>query len=477
MRVFAVLAAVAVTAAACSSFHGLTPEAAPASPSLQRPALAQPGIYYKHIVVEIQENRSFDNIFAGAANRGMLKYAVDVAKSGYSNLNCTKPLNPTTCSRVPLRALGYSSNVDPNHVWQALHAECNELPSAKPIEGTSPCRMNGFWGDAGTTVPKGWNYPAGALPYTFLPPSAIVPYVKLANRYGLADELFSGGRAPSFPGHVFLVSGLGPSNDPPTAKIWGCAQRNYLVQLWAAWAPAIGKKSQCFNYTSLATALDRKGVSWAYYNGNRPADYYSFDNLSVGVSAFSDVWANDRHKLLSRKQFFADLQSGGKKSCNLPSVSWLTPNGGESDHPSWETTDMGPFWVASVYSQIGASPCYRDTAMLVVWDDSGGWFDPEPPPYVDNDGFGFRLPLLIISPYAKQGHVSHVVYEHGSILKFTEDVFGLGRLAASDARAKTPAIDCFDFNQKPRLFTPIKAEYDRNYFMSEPLDTRPPDND
>jgi phospholipase C len=84
---------------------------------------------------------------------------------------------------------------------------------------------------------------------------------------------------------------------------------------------------------------------------------------------------------------------------------------------------------------------------------------------------------LIISPYAKQGLVSHTHYEHGSILKFVEDQFGLGRLSASDKRAKSPEQDCFDFTQQPRKFVPIQAPYDTDYFTHQPPDTRPPDSD
>ena len=83
---------------------------------------------------------------------------------------------------------------------------------------------------------------------------------------------------------------------------------------------------------------------------------------------------------------------------------------------------------------------------------------------------------MIVSPYAKRGVVSHTHYEHGSILKFVEDQFGLARLSASDTRANSPA-DAFDFNQSPRQCVSIKAAYDADYFMHQPLDTRPPDND
>jgi phospholipase C len=99
------------------------------------------------------------------------------------------------------------------------------------------------------------------------------------------------------------------------------------------------------------------------------------------------------------------------------------------------------------------------------------------PKYVDYDGLGLRLPMLVISAYAKKGYVSHEHYEHGSILKFVEDVFELPRLSASDRRAKSPAIDCFDFSQPPRAFTPIPAKYDATYFKHQPIDNRIPDSE
>ena len=95
----------------------------------------------------------------------------------------------------------------------------------------------------------------------------------------------------------------------------------------------------------------------------------------------------------------------------------------------------------------------------------------------DYDGLGVRVPLLVISAYAKQGYVSHVRYEHGSILKFVEDQFGLARLAASDARANSPQSDCFDFSKPPRGFVAIPSRLRAADFEREPLDPRPPDDE
>ncbi|MGB6646529.1 MAG: alkaline phosphatase family protein, partial [Candidatus Cybelea sp.] len=88
-------------------------------------------------------------------------------------------------------------------------------------------------------------------------------------------------------------------------------------------------------------------------------------------------------------------------------------------------------------------------------------------PFKDYDGLGFRVPLLVISPYAKHDYVSHVQYETASVLRFAEDLWGLGHLAAADKRANSPALDCFDFSQKPRPFVKIKAPKGPDFFLHQ----------
>jgi phospholipase C len=124
---------------------------------------------------------------------------------------------------------------------------------------------------------------------------------------------------------------------------------------------------------------------------------------------------------------------------------------------------------------VGTSKFWDSTAIFVQWDDWGGLYDHVAPPFKDYDGLGFRVPLLVISPYAKQNHVSHKQYETASVLRFAEDLFGLNRLAAADARALSPALDCFDFSQAPRKFVRIKAPLGREFFLRQANDYRAPD--
>jgi phospholipase C len=170
-------------------------------------------------------------------------------------------------------------------------------------------------------------------------------------------------------------------------------------------------------------------------------------------------------------KFIADVRRG-----RLANFTWITPVCDDSDHVACLNGGYGPSWVAALVNTVGKSRFWDSTAIFVIWDDWGGLYDHVPPPYKNYDGLGFRVPLIVISPYAKQNYVSHVQYETASVLRFAEDLFDLDQLAAADKRAVSPAKDCFDFSQSPRKFIPIKAPLDASYFMNEPPDLRPPDD-
>jgi phospholipase C len=163
----------------------------------------------------------------------------------------------------------------------------------------------------------------------------------------------------------------------------------------------------------------------------------------------------------------------------------VIPRRNNSDLPG-TFSDKGPSWVSAVVNEIGESPFWNSTAIVVVWDEWGGWFDNAPPPQLDFRGLGIRVPCLIISPYAKMGasgpgYVSHTQYEWGSILKFIEDVYGLPAIGApsqgyTDTRAASLS-DSFDFTQPPRPFTPFTAKYPISYFVNEPPSDEPVDDE
>ena len=125
---------------------------------------------------------------------------------------------------------------------------------------------------------------------------------------------------------------------------------------------------------------------------------------------------------------------------------------------------------------MGTSKYWDSSAVVVLWDDWGGWYDDVPPPQLDFEGLGIRVPCIIISPYAKAGTVSHTQYESGSTLRFIEDVFNAPSLHHTDSRANSLA-DSFDFNQKPIKFKTIPAKYPTSYFLHKQPSFVPPDNE
>ena len=186
---------------------------------------------------------------------------------------------------------------------------------------------------------------------------------------------------------------------------------------------------------SIRRAYDEDGGIWSAYQ--------NVNHIYNGAD-----WAKD--VISPQTNFFSDVSNG-----KLRDLTWITPTCDNSDHAGCGSK-TGPSWVASLVNAIGESKYWDSTAIFIFWDDYGGWYDPAAPKKLDYDGLGMRLPLLIVSAYAKKGLVSHTHYEHGSILKFVEETFGLPALAASDKRATAPD-DAFDFNAPPRKFQTVPS--------------------
>lgn len=152
----------------------------------------------------------------------------------------------------------------------------------------------------------------------------------------------------------------------------------------------------------------------------------------------------------------------------------MIPDQDESDHPG-TLSDTGPSWVASIVNAIGESGYWKSTAIVIVWDDWGGLYDNMPPKVLDYGGLGFRVPAIVVSPYAKPGYISQTNYEFGSILRYIEENWNLGRLGTSDSRAVS-IIDCFDYSQPPIAFQKIPSQHSKEYFIHAKY-SGPPDTD
>ena len=392
----------------------------------------------EHVVVIIQENRSFDNFFHGFPG-------ADSATSGASHHG------PVTLMPVDL-----NSRNDIGHEHESFATE---------YDGG---RLDGFDSVVIYALPK-YPPPHGQLfPYGYVPQDQIAPYWTLASQYVLADRTFQSNSGPSFPAHQYLIAGQSDNiPDGPSKSPWGCDAPPGTTETQITQNGLIPGPFPCFSYATLGNELDAKGLEWRFYAPliHAPGGVFS------AYDAIRDIrYGPDWHRKVKSPEtrVLDDIAAG-----YLAPVTWIVPSAIDSDH-SGTHSSRGPNWVASVVNAIGTSQYWNSTAIFVIWDDWGGWYDHVVPPQYDLMGLGFRVPLLVVSPWAKHGYVSHVQHESASILKFIEDDFGLPSLGQADARADS-LIDCFDFSQKPAPFQPLRTRYHASDFANQPDD--PPDID
>ncbi|HEY1655664.1 MAG TPA: alkaline phosphatase family protein [Candidatus Tumulicola sp.] len=403
-----------------------------------------------HVIVIVQENRSFDNLFYGYPG-------ADTQTYGYTS----------TGKKHKLKPVGLEALWDVDHSLTAFLQACDGTGS---LPGTD-CRMDGFNKEALTCSKGGKPYcPPADSQYSYVPHAETKPYFAMAKQYVLADRMFTSNIDGSFVSHQYIIAAQAVGTvDYPSSGIWGCDGGKQDTIATLTQQRAVGARIRaCFGDQTLGDELDAAGISWRYYtsgvykNGSLWNAYQAIKHIRYGPDWKADV-------VRPQTRFFSDVKKGA-----LPAVSWVTPTCQNSDHAGCGAA-TGPAWVASLVNAVGQSQYWNSSAIFVFWDDWGGWYDHVAPPLVDYDGLGMRVPMLIVSPYARKGYVSHVQYEHGSILRFIEDQFGLGQLSASDARATSPEQDAFDFTQAPRAFTPIQAPLNAADFERQPPDDRPPD--
>ncbi len=309
----------------------------------------------------------------------------------------------------------------------------------------------------------GTNCPYANPQYGYVPPSDNAPYLALASRYTFGDRMFQSNEGPSFPAHQYIIAGTSEpavgSNllvSENTQGGTGCAApANATVAEIDPAGSEAHTTYPCFEHPVLMDLLDAKNVSWRYYSPST-IGIWDAPNAIAHIRNGPD-WAN----VVAPETTVLNDISGG----TLPAVSWVIPTGAESDHAK-STNGSGPSWVASITNAVGTSAYWKDTAIIVTWDDFGGWYDHVAPPRIYNSyELGLRVPLMVVSPYAKRGYVSHVTHEFGSILHFIESNWQLGSLGFTDARADDLS-DCFDFTQTPAPYTTVQARYRAADFLS-----------
>ena len=278
-----------------------------------------------------------------------------------------------------------------SHNWGAAHAD---------FDGG---KMDGFVYSEGSP---------GTMEY--FDRSVLPHYWAAADQYVLCERYFTSVMTESAPNHLFLVAGtaggLRDDTVPPTLR-----------------------------FPPIFQSLDQAKVSWKVYGFTKWYESFEYVQKTPGASA----------KFATGATFARDLAQGA-----LAGVSWIIGAPGGTEHPP-EDIQTGEASVANdIVNPLGASPYWNSLALFVTWDDYGGFYDHVAPPVVDSEGYGFRVPCLIISPYARPGFLDGATNDHTSILRFVQNRYGLAPLSTRDAAANDLS-EAFDLASPPRAFRSI----------------------
>ena len=390
-----------------------------------------PGMPIQHVVIIVKENHTFDNYF------GSFPGAEGTAQCQTSQGPIAPPRAPDAMPR------------DLDHSHTSALAEWNQGA------------MNG-WDSVSTTSSSGDN-----LAYAQYQEADIPNYWAYAKAFTLGDHFFANVLGPSFPGHMFTIAAQAAwsfdNPDTPTfTAYWGCDEpASNLEPIFVDGGCTVGNVSPCFQIPSVPDVLPA-GVDWKFYGSN----FYLLPEIWSMFDAIKPIrqgpgWSN----VVNVSTFDSDVAAG-----KLPAVSWLVDQDLADEHPQVGTICNGENWTVGHINALMQSSYWGHVAIVFTMDDFGGWYDHVPPPRqygCDAQhpyGLGFRLPLLVISPWAKPGFVFTEQAEQASIAKFIETVFGsthaLSDLdpAAQDGQAND-LMGAFDFTQKalPPLVLPLRT--------------------
>jgi phospholipase C len=471
---FGAMLLVATSIAGCgggSSTHRVSIPADTQTATTATPVSIPSGIHkIKHVIIIMQENRSFDSYFGTypgadgipglAGNPGTVPCLPNPASEG-----CVRPYHDTQDMNAggPHGAANAAADIDggkmDGFVGQQERGRKGCATTFNPACGNAGASLDVMGYHTGADIPNYWTY---------------------AKDFVLQDHMFESNASWSLPAHLYLVSEW-------SAR---CTKRGDPLSCHNALEnpqnPAVynaerdrGDPAEPPDYawTDLTYLLHKYGVSWAYYvfKGTEPDcdddSAMSCAPVSQGPTTpgiwnplpYFDTVQQDGQlgNIQSLSNFFAAAKAG-----TLPAVSWITPNGRVSEHPPGLIT-AGETYVTGLINAIMQSPDWSSTAIFLAWDDWGGFYDHVDPPRVDQNGYGLRVPALVISPYARQGYIDHQTLSFDAYVKFIEDDFlGGQRLdprtdgrpdPRPDVREDEPIlgniVSDFDFSQPPR--TPV----------------------
>jgi phospholipase C len=451
-------AVVAVLAVAVAGFAGFRAARSGSSTSAKHRAAALQGIHkIKHIIIITQENRSFDSYFGtypGADGFPRKNGAFTVCLPDPQHHNCQRPYHNSADKNSGADHSARAQTLDVNggkmdgfvSVAENTKTQCKSVESANCRDGSAVDVMG--YHDA-RELPNYWTY---------------------AHDYVLNDHLFNSVAAASLPSHLYGVSAW--SATCATADPASC--KNTKSPTYGAQLKATNPNPPKLAWTDITYLLHKANVSWGYYvsAGTEPdcddASEATCPKRKQGATTpgiwnplpfFTDVQANHQvGNVRDVSTFYTAARVGA-----LPAVSWVVPNGTLSEHPP-ASIKKGQAYVTGLINAVMSGPEWDSTAIFLNWDDWGGFYDHVLPPKVDRNGYGLRVPALVISPYAKQGFVDHQVLSFDAYLKFIEDDFlSSQRLDPKTdgrpdprplVREKAPQLGDlrkdFDFTQSPR---------------------------
>ncbi len=364
----------------------------------------QPTTPIQHLVVLMQENHSFDNYFGTYPGANGLP------------ADTKMPVDPTN------PAAGY---VTPWHIGNATITDLSHSASTFKDQFDNG-KMDGF-----VSALNARNQD-GKLSMGYYDGSDIPYYWNLADNYVLFDQFFTSAKDGSFANHMYWVAGVSPvaPKGETLANVLANVQTIFdnLQEAGVSWKFYVQNYDPTITYRNLGTAGNRESqVIWA--------PLLNFDRFIDDPTLSSHI--------VDLSQYFTDLQNG-----TLPAVSYIVPSGA-SEHPPSKILS-GERYVKNILQELERSSAWNSSAFMLAYDDWGGWYDHVAPIQVDQYGYGPRVPVLLVSPYAKTGYIDHTVLDFTSILKFIEQNWNIPSLAERDINANN-FLSAFDFTQTPRL--------------------------
>ncbi len=337
----------------------------------------------KHLVVLVKENHAFDNYFGTFPG-------VEGIREGM---------------RIPNAYGGYIAPHWLNNSWTP------DLPHGREdmLEA-----YNGGLNDGFARVAERWGRGFGNYTPGYFDDRQIPGYWKLASRFVLADHYFQSIFGPTFPNRLYSLAGQSEgilSNVIPAAGV---------------------------HIPTVLDQLEERGIPWKYYY-TPYRDWLPLPLVFPHLKSDPDM----RDRVVPIDQLAQDIRTGV-----LPAVSYVDPEADptNSEHPPSNVT-VGDAWTEAIVEKIIRGPQWASSATFITWDESGGYYDHVPPPQVDELGYGFRVPFLVVSPFAKRGWINHEVMDHTSILKFIALNWGLPYLTLRQAKAN-PILSSFEFGPR-----------------------------